>query len=389
MSNPIVLHRHTPLVVKDQGGHVFIVPIDRLSPEFELEKDSGLFVGVCGLYVWTGKGFTRITRVIRHAPTQLWLANTNGGAMFTTLPHMLQLTDKKDHDATRVLPVDEITPMPLDTGDNTPLQSQVRSGETLVLTDKGVDEITVAWIDGFMISNLFLRQWYVGKATVMRFEVNIVTDARQTRVICEAIRRVFPFLTWIQSKCRGPNNTVAHTLTSCAFRAVSEEDNFPQFMQKYILPKMINRFFFLQDGEYVKKVPAEILNGCAEDKWMFLVGYIHSRPPKNMHAMMMKRRIFSMRGAVLAQGVYIVLRHFFRHVEVEYDHRCQSVRGVYNLRIAECDNGASSGQNILHWETRPDGAQWTGVYELETEAGRFCAGVGNVIIDKQNATTRE
>lgn len=138
--------------------------------------------------------------------------------------------------------------------------------------------------------------------------------------------------------------------------------------------KWLRMQLYSKDG--FKRVPASVLNAPIDIQQKFLDGHYAGDGLKAGNGSSIKTN-----SPLLAQGLYLLYANQGRACSVYAEHR--DGRVYYQLNIST-DNPSNSGQHLRKdpSEVRKlevgEDVEW--VFDLETESGVFCAGVGGIVV---------
>jgi GDPmannose 4,6-dehydratase len=139
---------------------------------------------------------------------------------------------------------------------------------------------------------------------------------------------------------------------------------------------------FLRDQLYTptahKQVPPLVLNASSDIWEAFLKGYYAGDGLKKGRGMSVKAN-----SPVLAQGLYWMYRWLDQPASIYVEQRAG--RAYYTLNLASAVRVGAMGQHlrkgpaeIRHICEPTEESEW--VFDLETESGTFCAGVGRIVV---------
>jgi len=129
----------------------------------------------------------------------------------------------------------------------------------------------------------------------------------------------------------------------------------------------------------LKQVPPLVLNGDAEARSAFLEGYYAGDGLKRGNGKSIKTN-----SAVLAQGLYWLYHLEGRPASVYAEHRAGKT--YYQLNLPSAVRVGAKGQHLrrdpaeVRRVVEPDLSDDEFVFDLETESGVFCAGVGGIVV---------
>jgi len=342
----------TPLLLK-KDGIIYIKTIEELGEEWHpyeefkanesnrKEKQQSK----TAYYVWTDEGWSLIKRVIRHkCNKKIYRVNTRFGCVDVTKDHSLLDTNKNIIKPTQLK-------IYCKNGDNDEssvlLSSFPTKFNSLETLDNKITE-DEAWVWGLFFAN--------GSCGVY----NSWALNNQNRQYLEKAQQIL-------------NNIEPMTFEiCCAFSKYCMKSSdvyklIPQNSLKYIVEKYNSLFY---DKDKQKIVPIQILNGSQNIRQYFLKGYYCGDGDKTSGKSSDKSLRFSCKSKIGAMGLYYICKSLNHNIAV-------NIRQTNIYDISSSKETINYVNKIIKISER-DVNDF--VYDLETECGRFHAGVGELIV---------
>ena len=321
-----------PLIFKD-GDEIDIKPISEIVRHHTL--NNGILVdelkGIYQegfvereLYVWDNNDWTRVKFASGYPHDKV---NDNKNARFIVSRSSIYLTTE-DHEIIMEDDSEKKT-KDIEIGDKVKLVNYPEVIEKVGVITNDEAEYLGAIIYGGEVDNLSVR--YIGKSMV---EIDY-------------IRGLY------DSLCRSMNRRVELSLTELSNRGyMLKMDGFNDFFSRYRI--------YNEDG--TKRIPREILNGGMDIKMRFLAGYNFVNVNK-----------LRTKSAVLAQGLLFLLNDIKKG---DYNINIEFCKGkiYYVLNVNKNLDKNIENNKIKKLIDYKDYDGW--FYDLETESGKFQAGIG-------------
>lgn len=337
------IHESTPLIIK-QNNIVNVVPVSDLVP-FRRKGKSVQHFDLPDVKVWDGQQWTQILQVTATARRttdanhQMVSVQARAGIVDVTAHHQMLTAERK------ICPAREITEQEsfLALADALPQPS----GWT-VLTEELAEFLGLMTADG-----------YVPERGTIQFTNN---DSELRQRVAHLWQRLFLGDALERSSISGWNlsRNVGQLLLTGG-RALCE---------------WLRHELYLPNG--LKRVPPLILNASIEVQKAYLAGYYAGDGLKAGKGQSIKTN-----SPVLAQGLYWLYANLGQLASVYIERR--DARTYYQLNLPSKENTGEKGQHlrkepsqVRYVESVADPGQW--VFDLETESGVFCAGVGRLIV---------
>lgn len=290
------------------------------------------------LKVWSDKGFTKITRVIRHKTNKkLFRVLTHTGCVDVTEDHSL-LNEKAE----------KITPAELIVNSTKLLHSNLPQ-PTIVTNDFDINEayaMGLFYADGscgtYNCTHGIKRSWALNNQNL-----DYLREAQ------EGLERIY-----------GKFKILDTMGSSKVYKLVPCFGDFKVIVDKY------RRLFY--DKNKYKKVPVEILNASKEFKERFIKGYLAGDGDKDKKGYFR----FDNKGKIGSAGLYYLVNSlgYPTSINIRSDkmliYRLTCTRGGNNQRI-----DPNKVKKIMDLGPTDDY-----VYDLETENHHFAAGVGRLVV---------
>lgn len=371
---------YIPLVVKTQLGEIMVTTVSRLAQDCEPYLTFGER-STPGVSVWDNGKFTRVLEIYRHrGGYELCTVSTNTGICNSTRTQAYPCMDGNSKRPSEMTKGDilsnslyQISPEIDDyREENGPLRhipSHV-AGDT---------DVTFAWVEGLITSYMTTHQWPVKDRYMMRFEIDYVAREHDGIFIYKMVKKCIPQVSWMMTLRPQPGKLFACEIRSRAYLCSFDDSTEGLHMKRVIYPKVICKYYEACHGKYDKKVPASVMNGTWRDRYHFLQGYNHRTTPDTLRVRVTRRQMFEARGALLAQGIYVILRSFFDNVVVARTYLPENDVEVYYMHHSDSKEGIQCRVEGVEDSQRPLGAEEY-VYEIVTESGSANVGVGNILI---------
>lgn len=363
----------TPIVVRhNETGVLNVLPIAHLADSYPLIV-KGKEYGRSDYSVLTEQGFTQIKSVMRHKTDKAILnTHTMHGIVATTADHSLLR----------------------DTGVCVKPGELARGEKLLTVNDRTIFEACstdlyscseeTAWFSGVLFQNArIVTDVFWGE----RLDLNFVGDDEAVARLRTCIPSYFDVFSCYESKSNVNHRRKCRTLP----RANSHKMwrfHFTPKLRKNRLNKdpSVNPVYWFErhfltsiNGETLKRVPINILNATSSTQLAFIRG-IKENGGTSLNQSLHKDNVFILRGAIAAQGVYVLLAKYWDVISIEREFNASTNESIYRIRIGPFPCGQNTGAVTQIGEAQFNPAHSEYVYDLSTDNQHFCAGVGNLVV---------
>lgn len=332
----------TPLIIR-RGGVVDVVPVSELVP-FRQKGPSTQHFEVPGLEVWDGQQWTMVRGI-----TATYRRTTDDDHRLLAVQARAGLVDVTAHH--RLLGAEG----------NVYLAREVQEGDRLALADclPESPRWTVLTPELAEFLGLMTAGGYIPERGTIQFTNN---DAALCRRVAQLWGRLFL--------------GESHEGFSASGWDLAQEVGQLNLTGDSVLCEWLRAQLYTEDG--YKRVPSLVLNASPEIQQRYLEGYDAGGGLRAGKGDSIKTN-----SAVLAQGIYWLYANQGRLSSVYLEQR--DGRAYYQLNVPSDQGFGMKGQHLRKEAAvvrRVDNSvvpsEW--VFDLETESGIFCAGVGRLIV---------
>ncbi len=346
---------NTPLLLKDQNGEVCIKTIETLGEKYQ--EYPGFKIGdqcirnekqfsISKYQVWTDLGWADIKKVIKHKTTKrMFRVLTHSGCVDVTEDHSLCTPDLKN-----------VKPKDVSVGNHLLHSYPEFYKKTITFDDmKNWDNVNKEmFIKGFFFGDGSCGKYGKGGNVKYSWALN-----NADRKLCEKLKEMCEEIYKCEFK-------ILETLESSGVYKIVKTGK-----QKDVVINYRNLFY---DKDKLKTIPQEILNASFEDRLSFFKGYYAADGSKCINEKGKCIR-FDNKGKIGSACLFYLCKSLGFNCSLN-----NSKRDIF--RITCSFNNFRKQETIIKKIIELPSSDIKGdfVYDLETEVGRFQAGVGQMIV---------
>jgi DNA polymerase elongation subunit (family B) len=282
--------------------------------------------------VWTDNGWTNIKRVIRHKTNKrIYEVLTHTGFVKVTEDHSLLDIYRK-----------QIKPEECKIGTRL-----LHSFPKMINNTKNVITMNKAYIYGY----------FFGKGTITyddnKYKWELINkDLEQNKLLLDKLFNIYPDVEFKELDLDG------------IYKIILSNENTDKFVEEY------RNLFYDKDNN--KIIPNFVLNGTFDEKKIFLEGYFSADGYKKEKDKFTRK--FNIRGQISALNIYYLLNSLCYRVSInKKEDNFEMFRITFTQNgFRKCEDAIKKINNLGYIDDY--------VYDLETDMGRFHAGVGSMIV---------
>lgn len=295
------------------------------------------------LEVWSDNGWNPIKKIIRHkTDKKLYRVATSSGIIDVTEDH--SLCDSN---------LEKIKPCDLKIGDSL-LHNFPNNKTNSVIISKSKTEMAI-------LLGIFMS------CCEIEFDKELLYTIKLKTQISDILYNFVYLFEKIERIKLSIINTNSHGIYTI----------YPMSDNKYILEKYLQIFYnyidpietLIKHTKLTKEVPNSILNSNKNTQIAFLTGFLNTKNFKN--------KTCKINGKLAAQGIFYLLSNTTNQVNLNVNRKQEYIFYINHEAFSESENSVTK---IIKLNDKPNDKQINNyVYDIETENGKFQAGVGKLI----------